>query len=155
MAFLSLIMGCETENNPNWKCYYRFTIRDPRLFAEISLAGGVTAYEGGAICQRSILQTCSRGIDWTLATLTDYVESILKILVSLSQRVLGVLTGTLIPPAIAIVSRLLEVILSVQQGVKSVSLVMLNKEIEAKTLQLFKWWRCSQKRRLRTWVIMQ
>ena len=103
----------------------RHSTRDPRLLAEISLAGGVTAYEGGAICYNVPYYKCyslEESIErW------QYVDRLCGVYfeefgIIIDREYFGVLTGTLIPPAIAIVSSLLEAILSVQQGVKSVSL---------------------------------
>ena len=103
----------------------RHSTRDPRLLAEISLAGGVTAYEGGAICYNVPYYKCyslEESIErW------QYVDRLCGVYfeefgIIIDREYFGVLTGTLIPPAIAIVSSLLEAILSVQQGVRSVSL---------------------------------
>ena len=86
--------------------------------------------------QRSILQILFQRNRLNVGnTLTDYVESILKILVSLSTESIGVLTGTLIPPAIAIVSCLLEALFTTG---RQVCVCYAEQGNKAKTLQLFK-----------------
>lgn len=103
----------------------RHSTRDPRLLAEISYAGGVTAFEGGAICYNipyykdySLSESISK---W------QYVDRLTGIYfdkfgIKLDREFFGVLTGTLIPPSLAIVVCIIETILAVTQGVKCVSL---------------------------------
>jgi methylaspartate mutase epsilon subunit len=103
----------------------RHSTRDPALLAEISYGGGVTAFEGGAICYNlpyykdyPIAESIRR---WQYVDrLTGHYYSEFGIV--LDREYFGVLTGTLIPPSIAIVCDLLESLLSVQQGVKCLSL---------------------------------
>ena len=103
----------------------RHSTRDPRLLAEISYAGGVTAYEGGAICY-NIPYYKDYPLDESIRNwqyvdrLTGEYHSRYGIL--LDREFFGTLTATLIPPSLAIACNLIESILAVRQGVKSVSL---------------------------------
>jgi methylaspartate mutase E subunit/methylaspartate mutase S subunit len=103
----------------------RHSTRDPRLLAEISYAGGVTGFEGGAICYnipyykdyplRHSIKT------WQYVDrLTGHYYEAFGIV--LDREFFGTLTATLIPPSLGIVVNLIEAILAVQQGVKCVSL---------------------------------
>lgn len=103
----------------------RHSVRDPRLLAEISYAGGVTSFEGGCICYNIpyykdyALQDSIR--NWQYVDyLTGYYYE--KFGIKLDREFFGVLTGTLIPPCLAIVVDVLEALLAVQQGVTCVSL---------------------------------
>lgn len=103
----------------------RHSTRDPRLLAEISYAGGVTAFEGGAICYNTpyykdypLDQSINR---W------QYVDRLTGIYferygIALDREFFGTLTATLIPPCLAIVVNILQGILAVKQGVKCLSL---------------------------------
>ena len=103
----------------------RHSTRDPRLLAEISYAGGVTSFEGGAICYNIPYYK-----DYPLAEsirnwqYVDYLTGLYHKLfgVVLDREFFGTLTATLIPPCIAIVTNLLETLLAVRQGVKCISL---------------------------------
>lgn len=103
----------------------RHSTRDPRLLAEISLAGGATAYEGGAICYNLPYYK-----DYPLEESIErwkYVDRLCGIYrerygIVIDREFFGVLTATLIPPCIAITTCILEAILAAQQGVGSVSL---------------------------------
>lgn len=103
----------------------RHSTRDPRLLAEVSYAGGVTSFEGGCICYNIpyykdyALQEAIR--NWQYV---DYLTGLYfkKFGIVLDREFFGVLTGTLIPPCLAIVVNVLEALLAVQQGVKCVSL---------------------------------
>lgn len=103
----------------------RHSTRDPRLLAEISYAGGVTAYEGGPISYNIPYFK-----DYPLAEAIprwQYVDRLTALYyeqfgILLDREYFGVLTATLIPPCLAIVTGILEAILSVQQGVRSVTL---------------------------------
>jgi len=103
----------------------RHSTRDPRLLAEISYAGGVTSFEGGAICYNipyyknyPLAESIRR---WQYV---DYLTGLYHKLfgVVLDREFFGTLTATLIPPCIAIVTNILETLLAVRQGVKCVSL---------------------------------
>ena len=103
----------------------RHSTRDPRLLAEISYAGGVTSFEGGAICYNIPYYK-----DYRLnesITAWQYVDRLTGLYyerfgIVLDREFFGTLTGTLIPPSIAIAINILEAILAVRQGVKCVSL---------------------------------
>ena len=102
----------------------RHSARDPRLLAEISYAGGVTAFEGGAICYNIPYYA-----DLPLAVSIDrwrYVDRLTaryaELGVVLDREFFGTLTATLVPPFIAITTNLLEGLLAVDAGVRSVSL---------------------------------
>ena len=103
----------------------RHSTRDPRLLAEISYAGGVTSFEGGAICYNIPYYK-----DYPLAESIrnwQYVDYLTGLYhkhfgVILDREFFGTLTATLIPPCIAIVTNILETLLAVRQGVKCISL---------------------------------
>src|SRR5215218_1762654 len=103
----------------------RHSTRDPRLLAEISYAGGVTSFEGGAICYNIPYYK-----DYPLAEsvrnwqYVDYLTGLYykQFGVVLDREFFGTLTATLIPPCIAIITNILETLLAVRQGVKCVSL---------------------------------
>jgi methylaspartate mutase epsilon subunit len=103
----------------------RHSTRDPRLLAEISYAGGVTAFEGGPICY-NIPYYKNYPLRDAIAT-WKYVDRLTGIYserfsIPLDREFFGTLTATLIPPSIAIASNLAEAVLAAQQGVKCVSL---------------------------------
>jgi len=103
----------------------RHSTRDPRLLAEISYAGGVTSFEGGAICYNIPYYK-----DYPLAAAIktwQYVDRLTGLYwerfgIPLDREFFGTLTATLIPPCLAIVVNILEALLALQQGVKCVSL---------------------------------
>ena len=103
----------------------RHSTRDPRLLAEISYAGGVTSFEGGAICYNIPYYK-----DYPLAESIktwQYVDRLTGLYrerfgILLDREFFGTLTATLIPPCLAIVVNILEAVLAVQQGVRCVSL---------------------------------
>jgi len=103
----------------------RHSTRDPRLLAEISYAGGVTSFEGGAISynipyyKNYPLAEAIR--NWQYV---DYLTGLHHKLfgIVLDREFFGTLTATLIPPCLAIVTNIIETLLSVRQGVKCVSL---------------------------------
>jgi len=103
----------------------RHSTRDPRLLAEISYAGGVTSFEGGAVCYNIPYYK-----DYPLAEsirnwqYVDYLTGLYhkQFGVVLDREFFGTLTATLIPPCIAIVTNILETLLAVRQGVKCISL---------------------------------
>lgn len=103
----------------------RHSTRDPRLLAEISYAGGVTAFEGGAICY-NIPYYKDYPLDESINN-WHYVDRLTGLYherfgIVLDREFFGTLTGTLIPPCLAITIDLVEAVLAVQQGVKCVSL---------------------------------
>lgn len=103
----------------------RHSTRDPRLLAEISYAGGVTSFEGGAICYNIPYYK-----DYPLAEsignwqYVDYLTGLHHKLfgIVIDREFFGTLTATLIPPCLAIVTNIIETLLAVRQGVKCVSL---------------------------------
>lgn len=103
----------------------RHSTRDPRLLAEISYAGGVTAFEGGAICYNipyyKNYYPAEAIARWQYVDrLTGWYYS--EFGIRLDREFFGTLTATLIPPSLAIAVNLLEALLAVQQGVKCLSL---------------------------------
>jgi methylaspartate mutase epsilon subunit len=103
----------------------RHSTRDPRLLAEICYAGGVTAFEGGAICY-NIPYYKSYNLADSIST-WQYVDRLTgyyfdEFGVILDREFFGVLTAALIPPCLAITTGLLEAILAAQQGVRSISI---------------------------------
>src|SRR5205814_4761912 len=93
----------------------RHSTRRPELLAEISYAGGVTAFEGGAICYNipyykdyPLAESIAR---WQYVDrLTGRYHS--RFGIALDREFFGTLTGTLIAPSIAIASDLLESVLA-------------------------------------------
>jgi methylaspartate mutase epsilon subunit len=97
---------------------------DARLLAEISLAAGFTAYEGGGIyynipyakdvpLERPILnwQYVDRLVGW-------YEEQG----VTINRELFGPLTGTLVAPSISHAVGIVEALLAAEQGVKNITL---------------------------------
>ncbi|TCO61166.1 glutamate mutase subunit E [Actinocrispum wychmicini] len=103
----------------------RHSTRDPRLLAEISCAGGVTGYEGGAICY-NIPYFKDYPLAESLAR-WQYVDRLAGLYsdqfgVIIDREFFGTLTAVLIPPCLAITVTVIETLLAVGQGVRSVSL---------------------------------
>ncbi|MER6067842.1 methylaspartate mutase subunit E [Streptomyces sp. NPDC001817] len=103
----------------------RHSTRDPRLLAEISCAGGVTGYEGGAITYNVPyfkdypLADSLRRWQYVDRLCGHYAE---EYGVVIDREFFGTLTAVLIPPSLAITVNLVEAILAAGQGVRSVSL---------------------------------
>ncbi|PSU35708.1 hypothetical protein [Photobacterium lutimaris] len=103
----------------------RHSTKDPRLLAEISLAAGCTSFEGGPICYNLPYYK-----DYSLAESLNrwaYVDQLCAYYyqhhgVAIDREFFGTLTGTLIPPSLAIVSNILEMLTAISHGVKNVSL---------------------------------
>lgn len=103
----------------------RHSTRDPRLLAEVCYAGGVTGFEGGAICYNIPYYK-----DYPLAESIrawQYVDRLTGLYherygIVLDREYFGTLTATLIPPSLAISVGILQTVLAVQQGVRCVSL---------------------------------
>jgi methylaspartate mutase epsilon subunit len=102
----------------------RHSTRDPRLLAEISYAGGVTAYEGGAISYNvpyhKRLPLRESLAHWA------YVDRLTGLYfqrygIRIDREFFGVLTGTLVPPSLAIAVNVVEMLLAVDRGVVSVT----------------------------------
>lgn len=97
---------------------------DARLLAEITLAGGFTDFEGGGIsynipyAKDVPLERTIR--DW------QYVDRLVGIYEEAGARInrepFGPLTGTLVPPSVSHSVAIIEMLLAVEQGVRSVTL---------------------------------
>ncbi len=97
---------------------------DARLLAEIALAGGFTSYEGGGIsynipyAKKVEVGQCLR--DW------QYVDRLMGYYqengVTINREPFGPLTGTLVPPFVSHAIAILEGLLALEQGVKSLTL---------------------------------
>ena len=103
----------------------RHSARDPRLLAEISYAGGVTAFEGGALCY-NLPYYADYPVSESLLT-WRYVDRLTGLYferfgIVLDREFFGTLTGTLIPPSLAIAIDVFEAVLAAVQGVRSISL---------------------------------
>jgi len=103
----------------------RHSARDPRLLAEISYAGGVTAFEGGCIGY-NVPYYKDYLLDESIKT-WQYIDRLTGLYyehfgIVLDREFFGALTGTLVPPCLAIAANIIEAILAIRQGVKSISL---------------------------------
>jgi methylaspartate mutase epsilon subunit len=103
----------------------RHSTRDPRLLAEISYAGGVTAFEGGAICYNVPYYKDYPLRDSIAAW--KYVDRLTGLYcerhgIALDREFFGTLTATLLPPCIPLVTNIAEAVLAATQGVRCVSL---------------------------------
>lgn len=97
---------------------------DARLLAEITLAAGFTSYEGGGIsynipyAKKIPLEQSIR--DW------QYVDRLVGLYeeagITVNREPFGPLSGTLVPPFISHSVAILEGLLALQQGVKSLTL---------------------------------
>ncbi|MDA8228242.1 MAG: methylaspartate mutase subunit E [Desulfitobacterium hafniense] len=97
---------------------------DGRLLAEITLAGGFTDYEGGGISY-NIPYAKDVSIESTIKY-WQYVDRLIGLYeehgVKINREPFGPLTGTLVPPCISHAVAVVEAVLAVAQGVKSVTL---------------------------------
>lgn len=103
----------------------RHSTKDPRLLADISYAGGVSAFEGGAICY-NIPYFRDYDLRHSIES-WKYVDRLTGIYLEeygivLDREFFGTLTATLIPPCIALTTNIVEALLASRQGVKCVSL---------------------------------
>jgi methylaspartate mutase epsilon subunit len=97
---------------------------DARLLAEICLAGGFTSFEGGGISYNvpyaKNVPLASSIADWR------YVDRLCGLYeergVSVNREPFGPLTGTLVPPCISHAVGILEGLLALEQGVRSITL---------------------------------
>ncbi|MCF7940261.1 MAG: methylaspartate mutase subunit E [Spirochaetia bacterium] len=97
---------------------------DARLLTEIALAGGFTSYEGGGIsynipyAKNVPLEKSIR--DW------QYVDHLVGIYeahgCSINREPFGPLSGTLVPPCVSHTVAIIEGLLALEQGVKSLTL---------------------------------
>ncbi len=97
---------------------------DARLLAAVTLAGGFQSFEGGPITYN--LPYTSK---YDLAETIEYWQYVDRLCgaytargVTINREPFGPLTGTLVPPAIAIAICIIEGLLAATQGVKSVTL---------------------------------
>ncbi|MCB9762329.1 MAG: methylaspartate mutase subunit E [Alphaproteobacteria bacterium] len=103
----------------------RHSTRDPRLLAEVSYAGGVSSFEGGAICYNIPYYK-----DYPLTESIrawQYVDRLTGLYlarfgIALDREYFGTLTATLVPPCLAIATGILESLLALQQGARHVSI---------------------------------
>ncbi|MGM0595663.1 MAG: methylaspartate mutase subunit E [Myxococcota bacterium] len=97
---------------------------DARLLAEITLAGGFTSFEGGGIsynipyAKKFPLKDSLEHWKYVDRLVGWYEEQG----VSINREPFGPLTGTLVPPFIAVTIAILEGILALRQGVRSLTL---------------------------------
>jgi methylaspartate mutase epsilon subunit len=102
----------------------RHGTHDPRLLAEISYAGGVSSFEGGPISY-NLPYFKAYPVDEAIRH-WQYVDRLTGLYhdeygIVLDREFFGPLTGTLVPPCVAIAVGILEAVLAVQQGVRCVS----------------------------------
>ncbi|KLU64328.1 methylaspartate mutase E chain [Desulfosporosinus acididurans] len=97
---------------------------DARLLAEITIAGGFTDFEGGGISY-NIPYSKDVSIESTIKY-WQYVDRLIGLYeeqgVKINREPFGPLTGTLVPPAISHAVAVIEGILAVAQGVRSLTL---------------------------------
>ncbi|SHN88058.1 methylaspartate mutase subunit E [Desulfitobacterium chlororespirans] len=97
---------------------------DARLLAEITLAGGFTAYEGGGISY-NIPYAKEVSLEKSIKY-WQYVDRLVGMYeekgVSINREPFGPLTGTLVPPSVSHAVAVIEGILAVAQGVRSLTL---------------------------------
>ncbi len=96
---------------------------DARLLIEVAIASGIFEIEGGPI---TYLLPYSKNFPLDKAFLYwKYVEKVCanysKLNLPINRESFGPLTATLVPPSITIVIQLLEMLLSLEEGVKSFS----------------------------------
>lgn len=96
---------------------------DARLLAEISIAGGFTAYEGGGISY-NIPYAKSVSLEKTIYD-WQYVDRLVGRYeeqgVAINREPFGPLTGTLVPPCVSNAVAVIESLLAAEQGVKSIT----------------------------------
>ena len=97
---------------------------DARLLAEITLAGGFTSFEGGGISY-NIPYAKNVPLRKSLAD-WQYVDRLCGLYeergVSINREPFGPLTGTLVPPCISHAVAIIEGLLALEQGVRSLTL---------------------------------
>ncbi|TVR06560.1 MAG: methylaspartate mutase subunit E, partial [Spirochaetaceae bacterium] len=97
---------------------------DARLLAEITLAAGFSSYEGGGISY-NIPYTKDVPLERSLRN-WQYVDRLVGMYeeegVRINREPFGPLSGTLVPPCISHTVALIEGILALQQGVRSITL---------------------------------
>lgn len=102
----------------------RHSSRDPRLLAEITFAGGVAAFEGGAITYN--LPYFRDHPPEHALRLWRYVDRLAGLYrgrfgIVIDREFFGVLTASLVPPCLAVAANVLEAMLAAREGVVSLS----------------------------------
>ncbi|GKX29940.1 glutamate mutase epsilon subunit [Vallitalea longa] len=96
---------------------------DARLLAEITIAGGFTSFEGGAISY-NIPYSKNIPLDKTIYD-WQYVDRLVGMYeeagISINREPFGPLTGTLVPPCISHSVAIIESLLAAEQGVKNIT----------------------------------
>ncbi len=96
---------------------------DARLLTDITLAGGFTSFEGGAISY-NIPYSKNYPLEKTILD-WQYTDRLTGIYeengVSINREPFGPLTGTLVPPCISHAVAVIEAILAAEQGVKNIT----------------------------------
>lgn len=94
---------------------------DPRLLAEITLAGGFTDFEGGPISY-NIPYAKNIPLEKTLQD-WQYVDRLVGLYeqagIPINREPFGALTGTLVPPSICHSVSIIEILLAARQGAKN------------------------------------
>ncbi len=103
----------------------RHSTHDPRLLAEITFAGGVAAFEGGAITYN--LPYYPDYPPEQALVLWRYVDMLAGMYrqrfgIAIDREFFGVLTASLVPPCLAVAVNVLEAMLAAREGVVSLSL---------------------------------
>lgn len=97
---------------------------DARLLAEISLAAGLTDFEGGGISY-NIPYAKEVSLEESIRN-WQYVDRLVGLYelneIKINRESFGALTGTLVPPCISISVGIIEALLAAEQGVKNISL---------------------------------
>lgn len=119
------VLGCrKVIANLTKPAQVRHGTPDARLLAEIALASGFTAFEGGGIsynipyAKKVSLEKSIR--DW------QYVDRLIGIYeengITINREPFGPLSGTLVPPFISHAVAIIEGLLALEQGAKSITL---------------------------------
>jgi methylaspartate mutase epsilon subunit len=119
------LKGCRTVTESVTKpVQVRHGTPDARLLAEITLAGGFTSFEGGGITY-NIPYVKNVPIKKSL-TDWQYVDRLCGLYedngTPINRESFGPLTGTLVPPCISHAISIIEGLLALEQGVRSISL---------------------------------
>jgi len=118
------VKGCrEVFENVDKPVQARHGTPDSRLLAEITHAGGWTSNEGGGISY-NIPYAKSVSIEKTLYD-WQYCDRLVGFYeeqgIEINREPFGPLTGTLVPPSMAIVTGIIEALLAAEQGVKNIT----------------------------------
>ena len=96
---------------------------DARLLAEITLAAGFTAFEGGGISY-NLPYTKNVPLEQSIAD-WQYVDRLVGRYadrgIIINREPFGPLTGTMVPPCLAIAVAILEALLAAEQGVRDIT----------------------------------